>query len=245
MTPCRLMMMLVALLPGEAGAFTLQPIGQVLDASGSGTSAVYEVRNPGGEPVAVQFRVAHLVKHADGSEDLSRIEEDDFLIYPPQMVIPAGTTRSVRVRWIGDPRPDRELSYRFLADQVPVVLPSVDPPVEDGANVSVQFIYQVHGTLFVRPPHTRPELDVVGAWPTVDGEGLVLRIENPGTQRGWVRDFTLRLVVGGRAALLTAAEAPALEGLPILAGGAREVVVPWPDGVSGPIDEVHLKVPRR
>ncbi|MFT6146138.1 MAG: fimbrial chaperone protein [Myxococcota bacterium] len=219
--------------PILAGAFTLTPISQVLAPSGSGASGSYEVVNSSSEPIAVEFFVAHLLKHPDGSEDLSQREDDAFAVFPPQAVLAPGASRTVRVRWLGDPEPVRELAFRFMAEQIPVVLHEPEV-IDDGkARGGVNIYYRIHGTLFVRPRGAEPQIDVqeIELVEGTDGPEIRIRLENTGHMRGWVRQFKLHVVVGDETYTLTQADVPALENLPVLAGGIRELVAPWPGSV--------------
>jgi len=220
----------VLLSPGSALAFGLTPISQVLTPSGSGARCSYVVENPSEEPIAIEFFVSHLVKHLDGSEDLSQREEEDFAVFPPQLVLPPGASRTIRVRWLGDPEPESELAFRFMAEQIPVVIEE-PTAVDDGmVHASVRFHYQFHGTLFVRPRGAKPDVDVedIELVHGTESPALRIRVHNTGTARGWIRQFELRLVIGDEVWVLTENDLPALENLPVLAGGHREVTVAWP-----------------
>ena len=51
---------------------------------------------------------------------------DDFIVYPPQLIVPPGTQQVIRVTWIGEPEPPIELAYRLIAEQLPINLSQVN-----------------------------------------------------------------------------------------------------------------------
>lgn len=219
-----------SLSPTSAAAFTLSPMSQVVTPKGTRSACSYEVTNPGSKPIAIEFWVAHLHKNLDGSEDLSQ-PAIDFAVFPPQLVLEPGGTQTIRVRWLGDSAPESELSFRFMAEQVPVDLER--PDTADGVHAQLSFHYNYHGTLFVRPRHAQPDVDIedIELIRKDSTAMLRLRVHNDGTTRGWVRRFVLRVEIDGERHVLTEQELPTLENLPVLAGGSRELLVPWPTGL--------------
>ncbi|MBT3219616.1 MAG: molecular chaperone [Proteobacteria bacterium] len=230
MWPLRLLCTLLFFIPSLGWAFTLSPISQVLTPGGSRSKCSYQVTNTAEKPIAVEFWVAHLIKHVDGSEDLTQREDDDFAVFPPQLVLPPGATRTIRLRWLGDPDPERELSFRFMAEEVPVKLEEAIAADDGKVRASVNLFYKFHGTLFIRPKRAKPDVSVeeVELMQGSNGNGLRIRLQNEGTMRGWVREFILRLEIDDQTYELTQKDLPALENFPVLAGGHREVIVRWP-----------------
>lgn len=220
--------LLGASLPNLAWAFEITPVSQTLSPGGSGAKGAYEITNTGADPIAIEFFVAHLLKNLDGSEDLSQREENDFAVFPSHAVLAPGAMRTVRVQWLGDSQPEQELAFRFMAEEVPV---NLDAPASDGkVHASLKFHYNFHGTLFVTPKGATPDIGVEALQlvRAEDGPRLVVRVQNTGTMRGWIRKFVLHVVVNGEPFDLTEQEVPALLNLPVLAGGHREVTLPWP-----------------
>lgn len=244
----RLLLLPVLLLFSRpAMGFGLEPISQVLAPTGSGASATYQVTNSGSKPIAVALSVVHLVKHVDGTEDLSRSAEDDFAIFPPQLVIEPGGERTVRIRWLGDPRPERELAYRLIAEQVPVELVAPGQFAPDEAVGQIRLYYTFQGTLFVRPSGARPDLQLEEARldQEDDSPRLEMLVGNRGTTRGHVQRFELHLQVEGQKYVLGPEQLPALDGLPVLAGGQRLVSVPWPSDLpAAQPSSAHLSLGR-
>src|SRR5687768_8848381 len=113
----------LAALIGSPPAFAmqLQPLSRVFVPSGSGATQSFEIINDGSERIAVEVSIASLSRDEDYAE-INEAADDDFLVYPSQLVLPAGRRQTIRVTWLGDPRPTRELTYRIIVEQLPIEL---------------------------------------------------------------------------------------------------------------------------
>ena len=102
-----------------AAAMNVQPL--VLDMVAVGPNATGQFKSstiaPRPSPVEV------VVKKLDFSLDGKSIESpagDEFLIFPPQAVVPAGATQSFRVQWVGAPDIQKSQTYMISVSQIPV-----------------------------------------------------------------------------------------------------------------------------
>ena len=56
----------------------------------------------------------------DGVQTLERAD-DEFLVFPPQFVVPQGGSQAVRFQYLGDPDIAQSIAYVIEAQEVPVV----------------------------------------------------------------------------------------------------------------------------
>lgn len=121
--PRRLVLSMLALalvLPTRpAGAFTLVPMEMEFSVAGRGATRVFRVENAGPEPAAVEISAHRRRADAEGA-DLLEEADDDFAIFPRQIVLRPGQVQAVRVQWLGRESPERELAYRLIAEQLPL-----------------------------------------------------------------------------------------------------------------------------
>src|SRR5689334_913644 len=90
-------------------AYTLNPISRVFAPTGSESTQFFEVANPGGQRVALTVSFLVLERDIDYVET-NREADDEFLVYPSQMIVPAGGKQVIRVTWLGTANPTQELA---------------------------------------------------------------------------------------------------------------------------------------
>lgn len=220
----------LAFFPGAVLAFELVPISRQFESSGSGATQTYELVNQSREYVAVEMRTVSRQIDANGTETLTEAE-DDFLIFPAQIILDPGARQSVRVSYIGDPAPSRELAYRLVAEQLPIEglgLPLKAPEnAESSGQVRVLMKYQ--GSLYVRPPGARAKLQVVEAAGKKLHDGaaqLDLKLANVGTARAEFDDHEIRINSQEKSSSWISLRS--LKAAAIMAGAERQVTLPWP-----------------
>ncbi|MGB5865220.1 MAG: fimbria/pilus periplasmic chaperone, partial [Sulfitobacter sp.] len=84
-----------------AHAQRVEPMRFELEPSGNGTQTTLQVTNTRSFPITIEAVPSVLTIDENGDETLTPAD-DDFLIFPPQVVIAAGKTQSIRVRYIGE-----------------------------------------------------------------------------------------------------------------------------------------------
>ena len=218
-------------------AYQLQPISRVFAPAGSKATQSFDVINDSAERIAVTVSFVTLERD-ESYVETNRDADDDFLAYPPQMILAPHGRQTVRVSWLGTPIPARELVYRIVVTQVPVELldhSKADP----GAAGSMRIMITYRGTLLIRPAKAIPAVQVRNAEPSVvDGKrGLAIVLENTGSAVGLVKDCSIALVSGAGSPVTIPPPALAvLHNTRVLAGGKRRYLVPWPAGMTaGPV----------
>jgi fimbrial chaperone protein len=235
---------LLLLLPLRALAFTLEPISQVFTPAGPGAVQTYAVRNPGAEAVAISISVHTRAVDVEGVEH-NQSAEDDFLVYPPQFIVPPGGQQTVRVSWLGTPSPEGELAFRLVVDQLPIEALEAGARASGRPVGSVRLLHTYRGSIYIRPAKARPALAVERAALEKDAQGrpaLAVLLSNAGSARAPLleQQLQVRARKGGQSVVLPAARNEGTLSLVVMAGGKRRLRLPWPEGL--PVGEVDVSV---
>ena len=220
-----------AVLP--ASAFQLRPMSRVFAPSGNGSTQSYDIVNDSDEPLAVELSVMNRQMDLDGAETQTAAD-DDFLIYPSQIVLNPGETQTVRVTWLGDPQPTTELAYRLVAAQVPVEL-GTPQTNETKAVGAVKVMLRYLGSVYIHPENTAPKVVLDSITPRTDanGTGLEITLNNQGNARAFLKNFRLHLVSStGTPMEVTPEQLKDISNTTILAGHQRRYFLLYPDAAS-------------
>jgi fimbrial chaperone protein len=233
---------LVAALPSSSqveATFQFSPMLTNFATSGQKATQSFVVKNTGKKSTAIQIRMVKREIDLDGKE-INANAEDDFILYPPQMLVKAGESQSVRVTWVGETSPLKELSYRIIAEQLPIDLPEIIQ-TQGATTVAIKVLFQYMGSVYVVPPNVAPNvtLDSAICQPETDKTGkkdnkLVLTFANQGTAHTLLNNLRLNLAPVGKEASLVRLEDKQLRGVNgenMLAGSKRRFSLPCPVGL--------------
>ncbi len=224
--------------PAPAEAFKLTPIEMLFAPAGRGATQTFQITNAHNQPIAVEIRIAARDMKLNG-EDVLRDAEDSFVVYPAQAIVLPGKSQTVRVQWLGDTAPKRELAFRMIAEQLPIDL---DRSPGDGARLKLLVRYIA--SLYVAPRGVKAKvvLESAGRKTAPNGEAkLAVVLHNQGTAHSLLRGLTLNVTGqapgGGKVSVaLTAKQLGGMIGQNLLAGRRRVFRLPWPAKLSsGPV----------
>lgn len=228
----------------KATAFQLNPISQEFSPVGKQATKSYRITNPKREPIAIDIAVFKRLLSNSGQETLQPADED-FIVYPPQLIVPPLATQVVRVTWVGETKPDSELSYRFVAEQLPVVLEPTgeSPKTAARARGAVRIMMRYAGSVYIRPENSASQLVLQESRREQGANGedlLFLRIQNEGNRHGKISRINLQLKAAGKSVVLPGKDILGKTTPVVLAGGERHLLIPWPaelpiDAVTGTI----------
>ena len=215
-----------------AFSFQFEPISQTFSAKGNQSTRSYKVSNSNAKTIAVEISVMKREVDEFGEEILSPAD-DNFIVYPTQMLMSPQETQTVRVTWVGDTEPVTELSYRLIAEQLPV---DFEPDISElqsfnETTASVELMMRYAGSLYVQPANAKPDVVLKTVALEVEQDGtswLSVHIKNQGTAREIFEDPQLSLTVDGKTVILKNEALGAIHSRTILAGGERRFQVPWP-----------------
>lgn len=219
--------------------FDFAPIIANLAPSGQGATASFTVTNLDATKLPVQISIVAREPDIDGkevykeSEAVSRL----FRIFPEQVVLDPKGSRTVRVSYIGSPQVKSELSFRIIAEELPIDL---DDPnrVYTKAIAKISMSTRYIGSLYVTPPGAKPDIVIDAKKSETASEGLIFNITNKGTAHQVYRKPTVRVIsqASGSELVLADEYIKPLLSQNILAGRSRRYSLPWPKGLApGPM----------
>lgn len=229
-----ILVLFATLVSFQASALQMNPLSVVLKPSGGGTKQSFRVTNESNKPIAVQFSVT--TRQQINNKEVRKPADKDFMIYPPQTIIPARTTQKVRIEWLGTGSVSHEQAYRLIAEQVYVSL-------DDKESTGVKMLMTLVGALYVQPSNTRSNLQVKAL--QAQGNKLAVTVANSGNRHQLMRFATLTLRNGSKVISLKGKHQLAgLEGNNVLGGATKRFYIPLPKGFVNGRWSATLKYPR-
>jgi fimbrial chaperone protein len=183
----------VVALPGVAQAMGISPVQLELQSAGSTSRSMLTVDNKSGAPLPVEITIKRMTQDENGTRKYHPDGANEFLILPPQAMIPPGGSQVFRVQWVGEPQLDQSKSYMFFANQVPVKLPT---------NTSgVQMVTSMGAMINVAPPQSQGDLKLVSTGIEIDKKSgkrhPTLTVENPTKTHALLPKAAIKLQAGG------------------------------------------------
>lgn len=219
-------------------AFKLDPISRVFEPAGAGATQSYQVINDSAEQIAVELSMAERKISLEGQET-TESADDDFLVYPSQIVLPPQGVQSVRVTWLGNPNPEKELAYRIIAEQLPINLNNPEESQAETTSGGVKVMFRYMGSVYIRPKNAESKVVLNGITHEKGTDGndrLVITFDNQGTRRAVLSELNLNLTSQGSQLTLKPEQLEGVNNGVILAGNQRRFSIPWPQQL--PIGEV-------
>lgn len=232
-----LYVMVALLTPITAHAFKLVPMSVKMTPSGQGTTATFVIDNSGAEPIAVEMKLFIRNISEDG-EDILIETEDDFILYPAQMIVMPGQSQSVRLQWIGQRQLDKELAYRLVAEQLPLDL---EEELTEGGRINMMIRY-VASVYIVPKRRVQADIKITSAYVEEGNRdeknnNLIIIAHNKGSKHTVLRDPTLTLNTVTNKIILTAEQLPGMAGANMLVDHTRKFKLPRPSGLhTGPVE---------
>ena len=213
------LVLLASLFSMQASALQMNPLSVVLKPSGGGAKQSFRVTNESNKPIAVQFSVT--TRQQVNNKEIRRPADKQFMIYPPQTIIPARSTQKVRVEWLGAGKIPREQAYRLIAEQVYVSL-------DDKEQTGVKMLMTLVGALYVQPNGMRSNVQVKAV--QRQGNKLAITLANSGNRHQLMRFATLILKNGAKVITLKGKQLAGLDGNNVLGGATKRFFIPLPRG---------------
>lgn len=179
------------LVSAAAEAMSVTPI-QVEMKSAGGPRAQVTVTNDAKEPLPVEITIEKLSLSESGDRKTSKAG-DDFLVFPPQAMIPPGGSQVFRLQWVGEPEIAKSETFLMSVNQVPVKLPK--------GKSAVQIVMSFGVIVNVAPPKGAPALKVVGTGVTSDKKSgkrhPTVTLENASNVHALLPEGSLQVAGGG------------------------------------------------
>lgn len=218
----------IAIAPA-AKAMSVSPITLDMTTAGSTNRAQITVTNDGAKALPVEIIVSRLELDEKGAMT-TRPAADEFLIFPPQQLVPPGGTQNFRIQWVGDPQIPTSQSYVFSVNQVPVRMPE--------GKSGMQVVFNFATIVNIAPPGGKADISVVNASVGNDDKGKprpALTVKNPGNIHAKLTDATIKLSGGAWSETLSPEKLRQAMGLGLVQPGkTRRFILPvdMPDSVK-------------
>ncbi len=222
----------LSMLAGLAQAITLVPLDRGFTPTGLGSTQTFTVNNTGKQPAAVEITLMAREMDAQGQDILTEAD-DDFTVFPAQMVLQPGQAQTVRVQYVGPANLTTERAYRLIAEQLPIDLGEA---AQDGGRISLMMKYVA--SLYVTPAKAKAQF-VVSDLKAVEDKGqplLELLLRNDGNAHKVITNG--RLYIGQQE--LKGEQIGPLEGANLLPAGKRVFRIPMPAGEAVMSQSVRL-----
>lgn len=177
---------------GGAYAHEVQPIRNFVNVGEGQRDGVINIRNTRNSDLPIEMAVFRRVVEEDGTQTMVPAD-DDFLIFPPQMVIPQGASQGVRFQYLGDPTLTQSVAYVIEAQEVPVV-----PEGFSG----IITVYNVGSAVYIQPARPRAELAISNI--SRDGDIVRFEVRNIGNDYSFLTLNAMELNFGGERFTLEA-----------------------------------------
>lgn len=200
-------------------SFNFSPMSQTIEIGDGKKGAQFLVENDGTTNTAVELTVKERVMDEKGVETLNATT--DISVFPPQLIIPPGEKRTIRVNYNNKDIPQVEKNYRVIAEQLPL---KVDPKSKNQAGITMLMKYVA--ALYVAPSDTKSELELVSQ--TSDGKEMTLVIQNKGKRHHLINGPLIKYSHDGKKGEVKSQDLPGLAGENVLAGQKRVFVIKTP-----------------
>lgn len=210
-------------------AFKIEPISRTFAPTGSESTQSYDLVSDKPESQAVELSVVKREMDLDGKETYIPAD-DDFLIYPLQVILKAGTTQTVRVTWVGEPNPKQELAYRLVSQQVPINFKKPEVGKSTTLTAKVEVIIKYMGSLYIRPADVQPKviLESIIAQTDKGKPAIAMILDNQGSGRASLANYSLNLTSAGKTVILKPDQLKEVTNQNILANHKRRFIFPHP-----------------
>jgi P pilus assembly chaperone PapD len=205
-------------------AFTASPMLVELSPAGSGTERSVRITNNEDRPVAVEAEV-YARSQSVSADEIAKTPSPDFIVLPPQVVVPAKSTQIVRIRWVGAGEFPAELAFRLKVSAVPYQ--------DNGGNAGVDVAGAFLISVYITPPGAKSNLSVVSASKSSEKGGQIeFEVTNSGNKRATVIGGSFKIQSGGKTFEIDRETArQSMSTATILAGSTRKLTIKAPAGM--------------
>jgi fimbrial chaperone protein len=181
---------LTAFLPAVAHAMSVSPMHIEMTSVGKSGRSQFAVTNSGTTPMPVETAIKRLEIDETGVSH-ETVANDDFLVFPAQVMIAPGASQVFRVQWVGEPNLAKSQSYIVAVNQIPLK--------QTRSQSTVQVVMAFGIVIDVAPPVGRTNLKLVRTGTTLDKHGkrhATVTIENSSNVHGLLEAASLRFTSG-------------------------------------------------
>lgn len=219
-------LVMLLLLPAMLLAYQLSPLNVTFSPTGADSAKVYTITNDSDAPIAIEVTAEQRILDIDANE-VNQDASAYFSIQPSRMIIPADTSQLVRVQYRGPSTVTRELSFRIVAEQIP--MPRGAQEAAEGQMISFLFVYST--SAYVRP--SRVVESVATSVGELEDGRLEIVVENTGSVHQMLNSLSITLTGdNGASYSLTEAELEPLAGENLLTNTRLRTIIEKPEVLS-------------
>lgn len=204
-------------------SFNFSPMTQTIDLESGQKTATYQIENTTDQTIPVTIKAVRRIQKIDGKEELP--STSDLKVFPPQLIIPKGEKKTIRVDWKGDPKFNIEKSYRIIAEQVPLDLEKKKQSDKGGIKMLLKYM----NALYVDPGKTKSSLKVDSY---KIKKKLYIILSNLGTKHQYLKNLKIKFSKGKSTYSINKEELKLLDGQNILAKTKRSFEFKAPKGLT-------------
>lgn len=138
-------------------AMRVSPMVVEMTTTGTDATARVEVQNMNSGNLAFETRITQVEFDAAG-HTTETPADGDFIVFPPQGVLPQGGRQVVRLQWAGPTDMPTSRAYYLSVNQLPVA-------VDQTGGAQVQVVYHMKALVVVAPPGATPNVTTESAKP--------------------------------------------------------------------------------
>lgn len=168
-------------------AFKLSPMTQELILEGKARKSLFTIINDGDKPIAIQAEMTKRVMDKYGRETNPSVDEE-FLIFPDQLIIKAGEKRAIQITWLGKKDVSVEQAYRFIAEQLPV---NVAQKKSKKSNIKILLKYRA--AFYLTPKEGKSSIGLEKKKALVSGGKIEFSLVNNGNRHEILKDYDLKI----------------------------------------------------
>lgn len=214
----------------SATAYNVAPLRLGLEPVGPAATGRIEIRNTETRPITLSVTPSE-ENVTDKGELVTTPEEEDLLVFPPQLVLQPGQRQAVQVRYVGDPQLAQAKLYSARISQEPIDFKTGQ---EAQLKMGVDFVTAIT----VSPKGAKGEVAVDAVRDEPAANRIAVDLRNTGNGAFRLTDL-LWSIGGAEPAALTATGFGATTYVP--PGGKRTVFLPRASGAS-PVKDVKATI---
>jgi fimbrial chaperone protein len=218
-----------------ANAMSVSPMHIEMISVGKTSTSQIKVTNEGSTPLPIEAILEKMSLSESG--DMNRVRTaDNFVIIPPQALIPAGGTQVFRVQWVGEPDLQKSESYLLSLSQIPVKLPKNQN--------AVQIVTSMGVMINVSPARGKPSLEIVETGTVTGKDGkrrATIVIANNSPVHGLIEKSDIKLSAGSFTKNYSASELGQRLGIGLVQPGKRRKFV-MPDALPANAKQVQASL---
>ncbi|MBO9623978.1 MAG: molecular chaperone [Sphingomonas sp.] len=138
-------------------AMRVSPMIVEMATVGSDAVARIEVQNLNAGRLPFETRISRLTFDENGVPSETPADAD-FVVFPPQGMLPQGARQVIRLQWVGGDIPVSQ-AYYLSVNQLPIPADSAAA----GASAQVQVVYHMKALVVVAPPNAEPNVRAISA----------------------------------------------------------------------------------